>query len=166
MSVAALRARYGRFGQEARLATVERLSPIDGIRFELTEISGRAITATEQWQSRYYDWSQVLYRFNDPDRFDVALWSSGRLLALGVATTRPSAVWVELIEGDRKPDAPLTGARLLLMFDAFANYAQLRGKPELRLEAKNAGLASLYENAYGFERVLSKGNTLYWVRRV
>lgn len=166
MSVAALRMRYARFGQEARLATVERLSPIDGVKFELTEISGRAITAAEQWQSGYYDWTQVLRRFNDPDRIDVALWDAERLLALGVATTRSSAVWIELIEGDRDRSAPLTGARLLILFDTFANYAQLRGKSELRLEAKNAGLAALYENVYGFERVLSKGNALYWARRV
>lgn len=166
MSVAALRARYARFGHEARLATVERLSPIDGVAFELTEISGRAMGAAEQWQSGYYDWSQVLRRYNDPDRFDIALWSAQRLLALGIATTRTGAVWIELIEGDRDRSTPLTGARLLIMFDAFANYAQLRGKPELRLEAKNVGLAALYENAYGFERVLSKGDALYWARRV
>jgi hypothetical protein len=166
MSVAALRMRYARFGQEARLATVERLSPIGGFEFQLTEISGRAIAATEHWQSGYYDWYQVLRRYNDPDRLDVALWTSERLLALGVATTRAGALWIELVEGDRDRSTPLSGTRLLILFDAFANYAQLRGKRELRLEAKNAGLAALYENAYGFERVLSKGNALYWARRV
>ena len=136
------------------------------MKFELTEISGRAIAAAEQWQSGYYDWTEVLRRFNDPDRLDVALWDVERLLALGVATTRSNAVWIELVEGDRDRSAPLTGARLLILFDTFANYAQLRGKREIRWEAKNAGLAALYENTYGFERVLSKGNALYWARRV
>jgi hypothetical protein len=145
---------------------VGKLSPLVGTEFQLTEISGRALDAAAGWKSVYYDWPTVLRKFGEPDRLDLALWAGERLLALGLATTRTNALWIELIEGNPDRSSPVTGARLVILFDAFANYAQLRSKPELRLEAKNPGLAALYENAYGFERVLSTANALYWRRRV
>ena len=168
MSVAALRARYARLTHEARQATTDRLSPYGGVAFTLGDIGNEALEAVRiQWPRGYYDWPAIMRRFRQPDRCGLSLWTDGhRLLCLGLAIPRATALWLELVEGDPDRDAPLVGGRLTILLDAFANYAQLVGKPELRLEAKNTQLATLYEGVYGFERRNSQGGALYWSRRV
>lgn len=167
MSVAALRDRYMRLGYEARRATVDVLSPYDDVVFMLGELNGRAIeAAATQWSIIYYDWSEILRRFNEPDRLEISMWTGDRLLALGLATTRTDAIWIEIVEGDPSPDCPLAGARLAILIQCCANYAQLLRKHEVRLEAKNESLAAVYEKLYGFQRVKRANNALYWFRRV
>jgi hypothetical protein len=166
MRNAVLRARYARLGLEAKAATVQRLSPRNGVPFGLAEISTRALAAIEGWSSSYYDWRAILRRYDDPDRLDVALWSGEALLALGLATTGRTALRIEVVEANPAAGALLKGQRLFILLDVFANYAQLRSRTELRLVAKNPALATLYEDAFGFERVLSNENVLYWRRSV
>lgn len=167
MSVAAQRARWVQKTYEARSSTVKELSPYDGVAFTLTEWSNRAYEAAEsQWSSVYYNWRDINRKISDPDRLDLALWVGDRLVAMCVATTRDRAVYVEIVEGDPNEDCPLTGGRLEILLYACANYAQIRGKTELRLQPKNEKLITLYETVYDFVRVNVKGYDPYWCRKV
>lgn len=167
MSVSAHKARWVQKTYAARTATVSRLSPYGGVEFSITEWSNRAFEAAEkQWRSVYYDWREINRRFRDPDRLDLALWAGDRLVAFCLATTRDRAVFVEIIEGDLADDCPLAGARLHILLDACANYAQIRGKSELRLQPKNDELIAHYEDVYDFRRVDVRGGAPYWCRKV
>ncbi len=162
-----MRARYLGHAQVARTRATERLSPLGDVSFHLTSLNSGAIDAARlQWETVYYDWHEILRRFNEPDRFDLALWADHRCLALGLATTRRTAIWLDIIEGDPSPTSPLGGARLTIVLEACAHYAQLLGKDELRLTAKNEQLAAFYEAVHGFERAKHSNNAIYWRRRI
>ena len=167
MSLASHKTRWVQKCYEARNATVKALSPYEGVSFTLTEWSNRAFEAADkQWKSIYYDWREINRKFRDPDRLDLALWVNERLVALALATTRDQAVFIEIVEGDPDDDCPLAGGRLEIVLDACANYAQIRGKLELRLQPKNEKLIAHYEDVYEFKRVNVRGGTPYWCRKV
>lgn len=167
MSLAALRQKYISFTHDARHQTVVSLSPYENVSFNLTEWSGRTWEAVQaQWGGSAYDWREISRRYRDPDRLELALWGEGRLSAVSLVTTQDRAVHVQFIEGDPRSDCPLKGGRLEILLEAAANYALVRGKIEIRLEPKNDDLIALYENVYDFERVLRKGDTPYWCRKV
>jgi len=166
LSLAAQRQKYVQLCHDARQTTTERLSPLNGVSFTLTEWSGRAYEASKLWDGGYYDWLEISRRFSEPDRLALALWAEDRLLAMALATTTGSALFLQVVEGDPAADCPLQGLRLEIILDACANYAQCRGKSELRLEPKNQDLVALYENVYGFHRVNVRGGAPYWCRKV
>ena len=70
------------------------------------------------------------------------------------------------LEGDPQPDCPLKGFRIPIFLDVAANYAQDRGKTELRVWPLNDNLAELYREAYGFSLVTMGPGAPYWARRV
>ena len=151
----------------ALAATSAVLIPEFGIAFELTGWNAAAHAAYHaQWGSPNFDWEEIFRRFSDPARLDLAIWAAGRLCALGLATPTETSLKLVFLEGDSRPDCPLKGLRIPIFLDVAANYAQDRGKTELRVWPLNDNLAELYLEAYGFSLVTVGPGAPYWVRRV
>ncbi len=110
------------------------LSPQVGVDFKLSGWNSAARHALEiQWQQREFDWPEIFRKHSEPDRLDVAIWVGDRLCGLGLATTTEVALNLLFFEGDARTDCPLKGLRILIFLDVAANYAQDRGKRELRV---------------------------------
>ncbi|MFM8748171.1 MAG: hypothetical protein ACKOED_16125 [Aestuariivirga sp.] len=161
------RERYAVSRARAIAATTAALVPAFGVAFRLTGWS-RTVQAAyrAQWHSPEFDWEEIYRRFGDPDRLDLAIWAGERLCGLGLATTTPAALNLLFLEGDSRPDCPLRGLRIPIFLDVAANYAQDRGKTELRVWPLTDNLAELYRDAYGFSLVTTGPGGPYWVRRI
>lgn len=147
------KARFQGLGDAARLAATRTLAPVVGVDFTMTGWTGRSREAlAAQWTDGvHFDWVEVFRRHRDPDRLDVALWSPGdRLSALVLGLTTGAAVELRFFEGDPRPDCPLKGRRTLIILECAANYAQARGRTELRIQPINERLETLYKLEYGF----------------
>ena len=122
-----------------------------GKQIQITEWSGRAARALAGWDKPAFDWPDVFRRHNDPDRLDMAIWcGQDQLCGLGLCLTTANSVVLRFIEGDPRQDCPLKGRRILIALETATNYAQVRGKKEIRLQPKNDDLVYLYEKVYGF----------------
>lgn len=145
-----------------------------GLRFAITEYSGRSAEAIkEQWdpygrgKETAWDWPELVRHYRkDPDTLTMAVWSLDRLASLGLATTSGSAVHIRYLEGDPKSDCPLIGRRALIALEACAGYAQARGKTELRVHPLNDKLKDLYIDTYGFELATPHKAEPYLFKRV
>jgi hypothetical protein len=96
----------------------------------------------------------------------LAVWCGDRLAALALGLTTGEAVVVRFLEGDPRPDCPLKGRRILIVLECMANYAQGRGKAELRIEPANEALETLYRETYGFSLETPRGRSAYYKRTV
>jgi hypothetical protein len=138
-----------------------------GTAYQITEISGRALRyISDVWGGSHFDWQEVLRRHNEPDAMPIAIWHEDRLCALALALTTGQAVVLRFVEGDPRADCPLKGRRFLIALEACANYAQARGKKEIRLQPKNDALVYLYEKVYGFALESPKNETPYYRKGV
>jgi len=142
--------------------------------FKIVEINSRAYEAVrDQWDRHGrkpdadWDWRELMRRYRDPDRLDMAIWShSNRISGLALAVTTGSAVELKFLEADPRADCPLRGKRALIALETVACYAQARGKREVRVRPINEAVASLYRDVYGFELVAQPKMTSYLMRRV
>jgi len=115
------------------------------------EWSGRVWRQLDEWGETRFDWREIDRRHRDPDRLDIAIWSDNdRLSGLGLGLSTGQAIMLRFLEGDPRQDCPLRGKRILIALEATANYAQGRGKREIRLQPINDKLVYLYESVYGF----------------
>jgi len=143
------------------------MSEFLGLDVQITEWGGRAGKHLAEWGSSRFDWPEIFRRHNDPDRIDMAIWAGrDRLAALGLGLTTSQSVTLRFLEGDPRPDCPLKGKRILIALEAASNYAQLRGKKEIRLQPKNEALIYLYETVYGFVLESPRNETPYYKKGV
>lgn len=141
--------------------------PEFGVAFQISHWNSAAHAAYQtQWQSPEFDWVEIFRRHSDPDRLDIAMWVGDRLCGLALATTTESAIKLLFLEGDSRPDCPLSGLRIPIFLDIAANYAQDRGRVELRVWPLNTRLEELYRDTYGFSLVADGTTAQYWRRGV
>jgi len=156
--------RYDRLRRQA-LATVQQIAP-SSIHYGL--IDARAQQAAESWRSasdRRVDWDWTngfkTLKYRHPKRFEVAVWQTGKLIALsfGRPTYNGNRLRLDLIEarpaslGDRDSAFP----RIVVAYDV---YARLIGAREIRvMNPINAEVRAYYERL-GFEYV-RKGNYVH-----
>jgi hypothetical protein len=165
-------AKYKSQADKARGRTVITLAPVIGVNFSLGTWGNRAQAAyAEQWLQRHpdagWDWAEVFKRYNDPDRLEMVIWGpEERLSGIGLAVTTGQAVNVRFIEGDPRPECPLVGRRIPIFLECAANYAQLRGKVELRIQPVNDTLAALYTEVYDFTLETPAHGAAYYKRTV
>lgn len=171
--IASAREKYLRHQFEACRSCAAELGPLLGVSFSIAECSGRALEAVEtQWEpagrnkETRWDWREVIRRHKEPDRLEIAIWSSDRLSGLGLALTGGDCVTLSFLEGDPRPDCPLKGRRVLIALDAAARYAQVRGRAEIRVRPINSALERLYVKTYGFEKRSPKGEEPHFFKRV
>ena len=119
--------------------------------FKIVEINSRAYEAVrDQWDRHGrnpdadWDWRELMWRYRDPDRLDMAIWShSDRISGLALAVTTGSAVELKFLEADPRADCPLRGKRALIALETVTCYAQARGKREVRVRPMTGFFASL-----------------------
>ena len=142
--------------------------------FKIIEINSRAYQAVrDQWDKHGrnpdadWDWRELMRRYRDPDRLDVAIWSqSDRISGLALAVTTGSAVELKFLEAGPRTDCPLRGKRALIALETVSCYAQARGKREIRVRPVNETVARLYRDVYGFDPVTQPKAASYFMRRV
>ncbi|MER9391887.1 MULTISPECIES: hypothetical protein [unclassified Mesorhizobium] len=118
---------------------------------QITEWSGRALKHYGEWGQSYFDWQKIFRVHREPDRLDMAIWSGqGRLSGLALGLTTGQSLMLRFMEGDPREACPLKGKRILIALEAATNYAQARGKREIRLQPINEKLVNHYTNVYGF----------------
>jgi hypothetical protein len=173
-ALAAARARYDANKFEARRQAALTLVPSIGVDFAVLGWAAKIRQAyVGQWgqvdrsqTSANWDWPEIFRRYNDPDRFDMAIWCNDRLSALALAVTTGQATVLKFVEGDPRPDCPLIGRRLLIILESLANYTQARGKVEMRVEPANPALETLYIEKYGFTLETPRGGRAYYKKAV
>jgi hypothetical protein len=135
------------------------LSPYLGTSLTLTAWGARANQAyNDQWGDApppgrvRFDWPDIFRRSkSDLGRLDLAIWANDNWLSgLALVTTTARAAIVSFAEGTIKEGCPLKGKRALIAFEAATCFGQACGKTELRVEAINATLETLYCDNYGF----------------
>jgi hypothetical protein len=156
------KARYAQNREAAYRLTGIELPPHVKVDFRVSGWTGKAAEAyAEQWspvaerQSNdrpAFDWPNLFHICRDPDRLDIVVWGPEETLCgLALGTTTGRSLALRFLEGSPDPNCPLRGRRALIALDVAARYAQLRGKPEIRLYEVDSSLESLYRDIYGFE---------------
>ena len=131
-------------------------------------IASAALEAVQkEWDGhpgrRYpWPWREILEnaRKNEPDRFEVAVWSGDTLCGLAVGRTRTEFCRVDYLEGAPAPDHPLRGSVTIIVFGAVVAYATALGKAEIRLMDPIPAVVSHYVGL-GFTLANPKGGTPY-----
>jgi hypothetical protein len=108
----------------------------------------------ERHKDASWDWIEVFRRYHrDADRLDMVLWGpQDRLCGLALGLCSKQAVEVRFVEGDCRTSCPLKSKRFLIFLECATNYAQGRGRAELRIDPVNPALERLYTETYGFSR--------------
>lgn len=166
--LARARERYRNDADIARRKASLILIPHIGLNFFITGWTSRGREAyADHWQSSCFDWPEIYRRHNEPDRLELAIWASdNRLCGLGLGLTTGGAVELRFLEGCRTEDCPLKGFRAAIALEAVACYAQLRGKPEIKVNPINDRLRNLYVDLYGFDEVRKPNREPYFRRMV
>ncbi len=166
--LARAKARYADLRGKAYLRTAQILVPHIEVDFTITQWGAKAKDAySRQWGQSRFDWEEIFRKHNDPDRLDMAIWSpNDRLSALCLGLTTGRSVHLRFLEGDRREDCPLKGRRILIVLEAAANFAQGRGKSELRLQPESDALKELFRETYGFALEKDQDKREYWVKRI
>jgi hypothetical protein len=156
-SYAQAKVRYAELRGKAYGTAVAKLVPVLGVSFEISGWNRDAEYAyRRQWKTSEFPWEDIFRRYNEADRLDIVIWGPGkRLCGLGLAGTQSAAVEIRYIEGDPRNGCPLKGHRGLIVLEVAANYAQGRGKKELRIQPLNGAVKELYIRVYGFTLVSS-----------
>jgi hypothetical protein len=150
------KARYAEQRESAFRIAGQNLVPLIGVQFHITGWTNKAREALATWRETgrhvdgRFDWEEIFRRYRETDRLDMAIWVGDRLAALGLGTCTGSSVLLRYLEGDPRQDCPLKGRRILIALEAAANFAQARGKNEIRVQPVNEALSNLYEGVYGF----------------
>lgn len=97
---------------------------------------------------------------NEPDRFEVSVWSGDMLCGLGIGWTRQKFCRADFIEGSPDPSRPLKGSVAVVVSGAAVAYAAAMGTEEVRLNDPMPALVPRYEDL-GFTLASPKGQTPY-----
>jgi hypothetical protein len=166
--------KYTKCRHDALAKARATLAPTIGHEFNLTEYSGRVLEAIRsQWEpvgrhrDSCWDWAEVVRRHKDPDRLAFAIWENGvSLCGVGLTLSTNIAIELRFLEGDPRPTCKLSGKRIVVALEVSANYAQARGKRELRVRPINSRLESLYVGTFGFARCSPRGEEPYLAKLV
>lgn len=158
------KARYAESRNKSFLQSAKILVPVLETDFTITSWGAKAREAyKDQWKTSHFDWDEIFRRHRDPDRLDMVIWTKEeRLSALALCTTSGQAVNMLFLEGDSRPGCPLKGRRTLIALETAGNYAQDRGKKELRLYPLNGQLEELFTEVYGFTLEKDAQGVSYW----
>lgn len=161
--LAVTKAHYEALRGDARLQS-GKAAQAQGLDVRYMSCSRRTQEAiAEQWGGGVWDWPEILRRYNDMNRFDVAVWTpDDRLVMVGLATLSKAAINLRYVEGDPRDGCEFKGKRIPLALEAAVRYGQMNGRKELRIHPVNEALAQLYETTYGFTLVKPKGEVPYW----
>ena len=99
-------------------------------------------------------------RRSEPDRFEVAVWSSDTLCGLAIGRTRTEFCRVDYLEGSPMPDHPLRGKVAIIVSGAAVAYATALGKREVRLMDPIPAVVPHYVDL-GFTLASPKGGAPY-----
>jgi hypothetical protein len=153
------RTRYAETAQRARQTTVGRLRSEFG-EFRLTDWS--SLTLGVMWPDGF-NWRNIDHEHRDPDRLELALWVSNRLIAMAICETDGDAVVIRVVEADPDRACPLKRRRALIAIDAAANYAQGRGRRYVKLQPASRDLVKQYVQVCGFQPPkMETGSPYYW----
>ncbi|VTZ51269.1 hypothetical protein MPC4_340025 [Methylocella tundrae] len=150
------------------------LIPLFGTSFKLSDFSNRTLEAINtQWEpagrnpETAWDWAEIMRKYDEPDRFDAAIWTGDdRLAGVFLGVTTSESLEIRFLEGDPREECPLTGKRALIAVDASSRYAQARGKLEVRVRPINSSLERLYVDVYQFIRCEPPNQEPYFAKRV
>jgi hypothetical protein len=171
----AARARYIAWADGARRQARLNLQGTVHGDFRLGEWSNRTAEAyAVQWSgfdrrpNGGWDWVEIHRKSRtDPSAFELVIWApDNRLCCLAYASTTPSAVVLNYLEGDPRPDCPFRGVRTLIVMEAIQCYGQAAGRREIRIQPVNEALETLYREIYGFELATPKGGSAYYRREI
>lgn len=160
--------RYEGYRVAARDATLRaihelRLHDLVGDRLSLTGIGDSELAHWQHWPVRHFDWPGIVADFRPfLNRFEVAIWKDGALLALAIGrpSDGPDNVTMHFLER-RWGDNPIKGWVAEIATDAADNYARVLDKQWLKLKNPVREAISKYESI-GFELAPAiKGNTYY-----
>lgn len=141
------------------------MSDFIGKPVRITEWSGRA--QRQLWANAHFDWEKIFRQHREPDRLDMAIWSNdAQLSGVALGLTTGQSLMLRFVEGDPRDNCPLKGRRFLIALEAATNYAQARGKREIRLQPINDKLVHLCENVYGFQLESPKNEAPYYRKGV
>ena len=167
------RAHYGALQEKARLAAALAIRSVLQIDLRITPWSNKAERAlSEQWPNDLravdWDWPDKMRRHSSPKDFKMVFWMpEDRLVGLAIATLpKDTYSTLRFVEGDPRPCCPYRGKRVLFALEALSNYVQASGREEIRIHPLNEALASLYQDAYGFELVRPHKQGPYYSKRV
>jgi hypothetical protein len=99
-------------------------------------------------------------RKNEPDRFEVSVWSGNTLCGLAIGWTRQRFCRVDFLEGSPDPTHPLKGSIAVVVSGAAVAYATAMDREEVRLIDPISAVVPRYE-ALGFTLASPKGQTPY-----
>lgn len=125
-----------------------------------------------QWDGhprrRYpWPWERIVddARKNEPDRFEVAVWSGETLCGLAIGWSRNEFCRVDYLEGAPTPSHPLKGHVAMIVIGAAVAYATALGRGEVRLVDPIPAVVPCYE-ALGFALARPKRMAPYCWRKV
>jgi hypothetical protein len=154
--------------QAARAVLVE-----GGVNADLRLIDATALAAFNAWSSRRvaWPWPEMAadWRKRHPERFELAVWSSGILCALAIGRPSPRAAHMSLhyLEGNPDPGQPLRHKVAAVVFTTLEAYAMALGKHELRLVDPIPALIPFYcSPGVGFELVRPHSEAPYCRRSI
>jgi hypothetical protein len=159
--------------REIRTAALRRAEGLAAAALAPTPVRLDAISAAalqafhDQWEghpARRYPWPWPTMldnaRRNEPDRFEVSVWSGDTLCGLGIGPTRQKFCRVDFIEGSPDPTQPLKGSIAVVVSGAAVACATATGREEVRLNEPFPALIPRYQ-ALGFELATPKKQTPY-----
>lgn len=108
------------------------------------------VAQADIWPDNELHWETILgYPFG-PTALEIAIWWQRQLVGLAIATVMGNIMLLRFVEGRPGPDAPLKGQRVPVVLDVVIEYAQLIGRPEIRLKPNNEQLRNYYIADCGF----------------
>ncbi|HTU54744.1 MAG TPA: hypothetical protein VMF62_12310 [Acetobacteraceae bacterium] len=170
----ATEARYARLRNIALQKAEEILVPtVAPVSISLRLVTPDAIHAfSSTWEQHpdrrtEWPWAQMHrdYRRNEPDRFEVAIWSDVTLCGLAIGKLKTDYCCGDFVEGSPLAQHPLKEKVIPSVLTALEVYAILLEKREIRLIRPAPELIPRYEKQH-FTLVSPKGQKQYCVKVV
>lgn len=167
--------RYEGYREAAREYALEMISgSLAALRSPMLAVAATAIdddalrswyASKDRWE---FPWDEIAehFRRNDPDRFEIAIWTADELC--GLAIGRPSKgddnVTLHFLER-RSDHAALKGWIAQIATDAAESYGKLLGKQWVKLKDPRPGAIPHYR-ALRFALAETSGKTTYYARKI
>jgi hypothetical protein len=102
------------------------------------------------WHDGEFEWELIMKYPNGPSQLEIAVWSGGNLIALGIATVFSDRLLLRFVEASPDHGAELKGQRLPIILEVAANYAEKLGKKEIWMKPKTPELLNHCLTKLGF----------------
>jgi hypothetical protein len=164
----ATEARYAGYRATSFRKAEELLRPVAPVPLSLRPLTPEALAAFDTgWRGsperRYpWPWPEMAgdYRRNEPDRFEVAVWSGEALCGLCLGKLRAGYCGGDYLEGSPLPTHPLKGFVLPTVLTALTAYAVALRRKHIRLINPLPEMVPRYE-ILGFVLVRPRGEAPY-----